>query len=366
MTRRATIYAVAELAGVSVATVSRVMRGFPGVSEATRERVQRAVQELDYVPSGAAQGLASRRSCVLGLIFPDLDDPSGDEGHETLLYSDEVIRGAERAARRSGRAILIAATHRNSDPSLALSIASKADGLVVLSRSLPDKELRAIARSMPVVVLAGRRTARQADVVKADNEGGAYALTKHLTDHHRYRSLVFLAGPAESPDGRERLAGFRTALADAGIEAKASNVIHGDFTEASGYRCVMDLLRRGGTLPEAIVGGNDQMAIGALSALDSLGIVVPRDIAVTGFDDVRLCRYVQPPLSTVSQPMRELGALCIQLLVERLENDRSTPCTSVLPTRVVLRESCGCGEASKVHPRAEESRRLQILKGEGR
>lgn len=425
MRERTTIYGVAELAGVSVATVSRVVRGLPGVSERTAAAVRSAVEQLGYVPSGPAQGLANRRTGVLGLIFPDLDDPTTDAGHETLLYCDEVIRGAERAARSSGRAILIAATHRSSDPGLVTSVAAKVDGLVVLARSVGRSELKSLAAQLPVVLLAGRRSVTNADLVMADNEGGCHALTTHLIDHHRCRNVVFLGGPSDSPDGAARLAGFRRAMAEAGREVTRASVWRGDFTEAAGRRAALQLFGsddfgsddrgsddRGsdgsgtedrstdGDVPAAgdgagragvplggwpadreavagasagggrrrsdnglhrhpslgrsrpaapqpdgvdgIVAGNDQMAIGAISALTDMGVSVPGDVAVGGFDDIQLSRLMSPALTTVRQPMRDLGRQSVELLVERLADPGGRRRSVTLPTQLLVRASCGC------------------------
>ncbi len=364
MRRRTTIYGVAEMAGVSVATVSRVVRGLPGVSERTAAAVRAAVAQLEYVPSGSAQSLASRRTGVIGLIFPDLDDPTSDSGHETLLYCDEVIRGAERAARLSGRAILIAATHRSSDPALVSSVAAKVDGLVILARSVAGPELRTLASQMPVVLLAGRRSIPNADLVSADNEGGCHTITSHLIKDHGCRNLVFLAGPPDSPDGTTRMAGFKRAMAEGGLEVTQSNIWRGNFTEAAGRRAAYELFakkiglrnadhstasRSSGDnlkskmgIPDGLVAGNDQMAIGATTALSELGLAVPGDVAVGGFDDIQLSRLVTPSLTTVRQPMRDLGKQSVEMLVERLSGARSTRKVATLATQLVVRASCGC------------------------
>jgi LacI family transcriptional regulator len=153
--QKPTIYEVAERAEVSIATVSRALHGKGTLRPETRDRVLKAAADLGYVPSATARELATRRSFVLGLTFPDLADPGEEDGHETLLYSDEVTRGMERAARAAGYAVLIAAAPPDRDPSFVVSLATRTDGMVVLARTLPTEQLEQLARRVPVVLLAG-------------------------------------------------------------------------------------------------------------------------------------------------------------------------------------------------------------------
>ncbi|MEO8897705.1 MAG: LacI family DNA-binding transcriptional regulator [Candidatus Dormibacter sp.] len=339
--QKLTIYEVARRADVSISSVSRVLQGKPGVAPAKRERVLAAVAELGYVPNVLARGLASSRHGVIGLVFPDLDDPTTESGHETLLYSDEVIRGAERAARATGYAFLIMATHGSGGREIARTVGGRVDGLVVLARSLADPDLAELAQRVPVVLLAAGRRARGTDHVSADNEGGARAVTEHLLETHGYRDVIFAGGPTDSPDARARFAGFRTAVAAAGMPAPARPAVRGDFSEAGGHHVAAEILRRP-ALPRAIVAGNDQIALGLAADLAAAGVAVPGEVAVTGFDDIQLARLASPPLTTVHQPMRELGARCVALLLERLAGDEARPRAEVLPTTLVVRVSCGC------------------------
>jgi LacI family transcriptional regulator, galactose operon repressor len=318
-----------------------VLHGKDGVSDATRERILTAVRELGYVPSGAARGLASKRLGVIGLIFPDLDDPSVDSGRETLLYSDEVIRGAERAARTRGHAILIAATHHASAPDLVFSVAGRVDALVVMARSVREKDVRVLADRVPTALLAGGRRLERTDYVGVDNVGGSRRATEHLLGHG-YEDIAFIAGPRNSPDGRARFAGFRAALTAAGLDAPDQPEVHGDFTERGGAAAIEELLRLRGRPPRAVVVGNDQMAVGASARLAQLGISVSDEVALTGFDDIQLARHLSPPLTTVRQPMRELGEECVRLLLRRLDDRAASPQSVQLATQLVVRESCGC------------------------
>ena len=177
-------------------------------------------------------------------------------------------------------------------------------------------------------------------MVLADNVGGIAAVVSHLSGRHRYRRLCFVTGPPDAPDARERQAAFEDAvLASRGCVI--NQVVHGDFSEASGTEAARVLLTRR-SLPQAVVCANDQMAIGVLREFQREGIAIPADVALTGFDDVYPSRLVDPPLTTVSQPLRELGVRATRRLLARIEDRALPPQTSVLPTRVVIRASCGC------------------------
>ena len=340
MPSRSTIYEVARRSGVSTATVSRVMADGRGFSAATRDRVRTIAAELGWVPSGSARGLASRRVGIVGLIFPDFGR-SGDAEEESPLYVDQVIRGAERAATSAGDAVLIASTQTTSGRDLAFSVAGKVDGLVVMARSLSDQDVAEIARSVPVVLLANRIDCSGPDFVGADSRGGSRAITRHLIAAHSHSDLAFLAGPAHSPDSEERFAGFCDALGEVGLPVPSAPVASGGFTAAGGERAVRGLIDRG-RLPRAIVCGNDEMALGALRALRAARLSVPADIAVTGFDDIAVARHARPGLTTVRQPMRELGERSVQALLARIADPQAPRAVVVLPTAPVLRRSCGC------------------------
>jgi LacI family transcriptional regulator len=340
---RSTIYKVAQRSGVSTATVSRVMADGKGFSTATRDRVRATAAELGWVPSGPARGLASKRAGVVGLLFPDLGQ-SGEAEEESPLYVDQVIRGAERAATSAGDAVMIAATRTASGRDLAFSVAGKTDGLVVMARSLSEADIAALRRSVPVVVLADHYAGDGPDFVGADNRSGSREITTHLIQVHGYTDLAFLAGPPDSPDSGERFEGFCDALRQAGLPVPVEPAAAGGFTEAGGRQAVAALLADG-RAPRAIVCGNDEMAIGALIALRAGRLRVPADVAVSGFDDIAAAHHVRPALTTVRQPMREMGERAVRMLLARIADPGAPRQALVLPTRAVIRRSCGC------HPR---------------
>lgn len=341
MTERSTIYEVARRSGVSTATVSRVMGNGTGFSAATRERVLAAAADLGWVPSASARGLASRRAGIVGILFPDLTS-TGDAEEESPLYVDQVIRGAEQAATEAGDAVLIAATRGSSGRERAMSVAGKVDGLVIVARSLREFDIAEMSRRLPVVVLSARSGRRaKIDSVSVDNRHGIRALVGHLVDVHGYRDLAFMGGPRMSPDSIERFAGYRDALRSAGLPVPGEPDAEGGFTEAGGARAARALLadRRP---PEAIVCGNDEMAIGTLGTLANMALRVPSDVAVTGFDDLAVARHVRPPLTTVRQPMRDIGATAVRMVLARVGDRSAARQSVVLATELVVRRSCGC------------------------
>jgi len=344
-----TVYDVAERAGVSTATVSRVLSGRNPVLSPTREKVLAAIAELGYVPSGAAKDLAARRTGVLGLCFPDLVGDQDIQGDATYWY-DEVIRGMERAARRSGYAVMIAASHESDDIDLVLGVAGRSDGLVVLAHTVPVPMLEHIAMRIPVVMLAAQpglgEVAHVLDHVSVANETGAYEVTAHLINRHDHDRIAFVAGPPESPDSFRRFAGFRRALDACGLPVPSRPEFHGDFTTVGGRRVAEQILAEG-TPPRALVCANDQTAIGVMKALERAGLRVPEDVAITGFDGIQLGEHLRPSLTTVVQPMSRLGTMAVDLLKQRMADPKAPSRTVELPVRFEPRASCGCSEAAR-------------------
>jgi LacI family transcriptional regulator len=346
------VYEVARRAGVSTATVSRVLAGYERVLPGTRDKVLTAVTELGYVPSGAARDLAARRTGVLGLCFPDLTSDAGDEGDAAYWY-DEVIRGMERAARHSGYAVLIAASHYRDDSGLVLSIAGRCEGLVVLARTAPLAMIEHVAARIPVVLLAAEegpdagpdmeRADRVIDYLAVANESGAHQVTVHLADVHGYTDIGFIGGPPDSPDSGRRLDGFRRATTRLAGQRGSLPVYHGDFTTAGGWRVAQQIIAAG-RVPRALVCANDQTAIGAMAALQHAGLSVPGDVAVTGFDGIQLGRHLHPGLTTVVQPMAALGDTAVMMLEDRIGGSSLPQRTVELPVRLELRGSCGCAQ----------------------
>jgi DNA-binding LacI/PurR family transcriptional regulator len=326
--RDATIYEVARRAGVSIATVSRVLRGTAPVAAATQERVRAAVAELRFTPSRPAQALAEGSHAANAIVFPDLSGP----------YFAEVVLGYEEVAAELGRSVLILSTHgREAARDMVLDLAGRVDAMAVLGRTVGDDVLADLTgKGLPLVTMA-REPLPGVDAVTAENAVSAAAVARDLVGHG-YDSFAFLGDAATSPDTLARWNGFRQALRDARVPAPRRPVAC-PFDEQAGHDTALRLLRR--RRPRALVCANDEIALGAVTAAEELGLVVPDDLAVTGWDDVMAARYSRPGLTTVRQPMRELGSWAARRLHRRLAGDQSGPRHEVLPTQLVRRASCG-------------------------
>lgn len=336
-----TVYDVARVAGVSTATVSRVLRGSDLVRQDTRDRVLAVIETMDFVPDATAQGLTRRRKDIIGLAALERGTDEMDVERSSLLFTDQVVHAAEAVLRGTDCSLLLTFGSAGEQFEHRIrSLSGKVDGLLVAEDVMPTANLRALSRRIPVVVIAGSRHETGMDVVLGDNTAGMTALATHLTRHHRYGRLCLVTGPPDAPDAAERRSAFeRVVLATRGCVLE--QVIEGDFSEASGVAAARTLLSRG-PLPQAVACANDQMAIGALLEFQRAGVRVPADVALTGYDDIYPSRIVDPPLTTVSQPLRDLGTHAAWRLLARIDDRDLTPRAEVLPTRLVTRASCGC------------------------
>ncbi|HYK26741.1 MAG TPA: LacI family DNA-binding transcriptional regulator [Streptosporangiaceae bacterium] len=339
-----TLYDVARMAGVSIATVSRVVHGQDRVRESTRARVREVIEHLGYVPDGAAQSLSRRRKNVIGLVCVERLAPHQyDIESMSLLFYDEILRGVEARIRDNNWSLLITYLREENLIDLARlqSLSGKVDGLLIGEGIVPPTDLARLADRLPIVVVAGDPAEQDVDVVTADNRSGAAALVNHLVDDHGRRRLFHVDGPPSAPDAKER----RLALLDVlhthpGVELIGSHT--GRFSVESGEVAGVKLLANRKTLPDAVVCANDQMAIGVLQALARGGVRVPEDVAVTGFDDIFPGGLSEPSLTTVHQPMRLLGERACARLLDRIARPEIPPEVELLPTDLVLRRSCGC------------------------
>jgi len=343
-----TIKEVAAHAGVSVATVSRVFNGLGPVREGTSLRVRDAAQALRYVPHPVARSLSIRKTSTIGVLLPELHGE----------FFSEVLRGIDVAARRRGYHILVSGSHSDQVEMVAvlMAIRGRVDGLIAMS---PDLEPAALCKQagMPVVLLNCR--AARTPSITVDNHAGAMAMMNHLA-RLGHVQIAFIKGPEKNSDAVERLRGYRAAMRRIAQPPVRFIEIDGDFSETSGYAAggrLLGLVSR----PTAIFAANDAMAIGALCALRGAGLRVPEDIALCGFDDIPISRYVAPPLTTVSVAIDELGRRAFELLIEAIETKRERrPRVETLPAKLIIRESCGAHLAAKretqrPRPRARRS-----------
>ncbi|MFC4536173.1 LacI family DNA-binding transcriptional regulator [Sphaerisporangium dianthi] len=321
-----TIYEVAQRAGVSIATVSRALRGTGPVADATREKVMRAVEELRFTPSRAGVSLAEGRHAANGIVFPNLSGP----------YFAEVLIGYEEVASELGRSVVILSTKgRGAVRDLVRELAGRVDGLAVFGSTVPgDVVDELVASGLPLVLIshAGRPGAM---TLRSENAAPARALAAHLLGHG-HRAFAFLGAPyATGDDVDERWQGVRGVLGGA-VEPVAT----AEYTVEAGYEAALRLLG-GRRRPEAVICSDDEVALGAILAAEHLGLPVPHEVALTGWDDIMAARHARPALTTVRQPMRELGAQAARALDRLIAGGRAEPGHRTLDTELIIRGSCG-------------------------
>ena len=334
----ATIRDVARAAGVSVATVSRALNGATNVLPETRQRIEEAARTLRFTPSGAARSLITRRTDTIGALLPDLHGE----------YFSELIRGIDQAARARGLHLLVSSSHGDADEAAAAlrAMNGRVDGLIVMSPHADAEFLsHNLPGSLPAVLLNTEVDLPGHARFVVDNFGGAHLMTRHLAGQRRQR-IAFISGPLGNHEAKERLRGYRAGLG-AGMR---ETVFEGDFTEESGLSAGRRIAL---TKPraDAVFAANDMMAIGCLAALKEIGLRVPEDMALGGFDDIPIARYVSPALTTIRVPIAALGTAALDALVKAVE----TPATpagplTVIPVELVVRRSCGADTAHRPLP----------------
>jgi LacI family transcriptional regulator len=337
-----TIKDVAREANMSVATVSRVLNGSGPVSEKTRRLIHDVAGKMRYVPHSGARSLITSKTETLGVLLPDL---YGE-------FFSEVIRGMDDTAQRNGFHLLISRAYadRHGIETAIRAMRGRVDGVVVMSPDLDAESLLNMPSTMPVVLLCSVSRGNGIDSLTIQNCRGAREMVGHLVSLG-HRRIAIIKGSPRNYDAAERLRGYRIALRDAGIVPDTSLELTGNFTEAGGYAAAIELLAMG-VRPTAIFAANDSMAIGALSALRESGVEVPEEMAVAGFDDIPLARYMDPPLSSVHVPICELGARAVEILLEGIthKNGHARKRERV-STKLVIRSSTGRQPAERPPPK---------------
>lgn len=324
--KKATIRDVAREAQVSVASVSRALNGVSSVTPETRDRIRVVADRLGYIPHAGARSLSLSRTNVIGVVLPDLHGE----------FFSELVRGMDRATMARGYQMLFSTMH--ADPELArqaiLAMHGRVDGLILMAPQLGAERLAAVLPATTPAVLINSPGLPERDGFRIDNRGGAAAMVRHLFDSGR-RSILHISGPAENIDARERLDGVLAAFAEC-RPGDRPRVIEGDFRQESGVRAVEVLLAEGAAV-DAIFAANDEMAVGALWALRAAERRVPEEVAVAGFDDVPLARFLG--LTTMHVPFDELGDGAVNRLVERLEGKVADKSERLVVPELVARET---------------------------
>jgi DNA-binding LacI/PurR family transcriptional regulator len=325
---------VARRAEVSIATVSRVLHHPDRVTEDVRVRVLAAIDELGYVPHTAARNLAQGKTNTLGLLLPEIGAD----------FFSPLLRGIESAARAAGYDLLIATLHLSgAHGPLPLPLgAHNTDGLLIFSDNADPATAARLHRQRFPAVLLYRSAPPDVPIptVAIENRAGARALVTHLILAHGRRRIGFLRGPAGNEDSAWREQGYREALAAHGLAYDPGLVDDGGFREGPSQATVARWLAEGRAF-DAIFAGDDDSAGGALLALHAAGRRVPQDVALAGFDDTLISRYLTPPLTTVHAPTEQVGAEGVRQLVQLIQTGLAEPVV-LLPTTLVIRQSCGC------------------------
>jgi len=337
--KRLTLEEIGKLAGVSRSTVSRVVNDHPYVSPPVRERVSKVIAETGYSPDPAARSLARQRSGIVGLVFALAIESLFEDP-----FFPRLIQGVSQACTSHGCILSLILLYAREDagqlqPRLAQN--QPFDGLIVAATRTGDPLIPQLLASGVPFVVHGRHDDPRVSFVDVDNVAGAYTAASHLVRLGRSR-IATITGPMDSPAALDRRKGYLEALRDRNRSIDEALIDGGDFSEVSGYEAMQRLLPHE---PDAVFVASDTMALGALRALREAGIRVPGDIAVVGFDDMPYAATAAPPLTTVRQPIRRAGTLAFETLCDIIDSGLEPPRRIVMPTELVVRDSCGMRQA---------------------
>lgn len=327
-----TIYDVAREAGVSMATVSRVVNGNPNVKPATRKKVMETIKRLGYRPNAVARGLASKKTTTVGVIIPDIS---------SLFYA-ELARGIEDIANMYKYNIILCNSDQNLDKEVHLVntlLEKQVDGLLFMGSQITEEHKRVfLTSSVPIILSATRDATAELPSVNIDYQQASYDATESLIARG-HTKIGYISGPLEDPlAGQLRLEGYKEALVTAEIELNEEYVLFGDYRYDSGLKATDQLIQLKDR-PSAIMAMSDEMAVGAIHACQDKGLNVPDDLEVIGFDNTRLTSMVRPRLTSVVQPMYDIGAVSMRLLTKYMNNEKVDEHLVILPHRIEERDS---------------------------
>lgn len=374
---RVTVYDVAEKAGVSTATVSFAFRYPDKVKDDTKAKVLRVAEELGYVPSGNARSLAKGRTGTLGMYafdmllerlqgsnleddWPDvsprsIDEPlDGDEPNVLVypLYVDEVLRGFELECWKSGKGMLMGAASKKNDHRSVTDIAGRVDGLALMPSGYNDTlPLSMLAKTIPLVMVGVGDEKLPAAYLQCDNASGMRQIVDHLVEVHHINDMAFVGGVnggacargTDADDVVSRYDAFKKYLEERGLDSKGA-LLDDSFATSDEYMVGLCEAIGSGRLPQALVCGTDQTAFGVIRLLEEAGVRVPDDVIVTGFDGILAGRLMEPQLTTVRQPMEDMGREAARMLLSRNGEPWEKAERRVLPVRLIVRGSCGCNQ----------------------
>ncbi|RXT05285.1 LacI family DNA-binding transcriptional regulator [Ammoniphilus sp. CFH 90114] len=329
----ATIHDVAKLANVSIATVSRVTSNENNVNEKTKERVMKAMEELGYKPNSAARTLRMAQSNIIVVLMINIKNP----------FFAEFIRGIEDVAREAGYYLLIGSTDGEADKEkeyIDLILENRVDGVILTTAGIDvNSTIEKIHQNSPIVLAFDYIPDPDIPSISIDNESASRKITNHLISLG-HRRIAHITGDMRRLQSQTRLSGYKQALYQHGIPVEESLIQEGGYQFEDGYLAAQKLLSFE-KLPAAIYGGNDNVAIGALKAVQDAGLRVPEDIAVVGFDDVEMSSFTTPRLTTIHQPRFEIGKRAMEFLLKKIKQEKIDRPHIILEDHLVVRESCG-------------------------
>lgn len=326
-----TIYDVAEKAGVSIATVSKVINETGRIGEKTRKRVLQVMDELNYRPSVVASALTGKNTYTIGLLLPDLANP----------FFAEIARSVEDRGHELGYSLVMCSTDNKPDKEgryLSVLRQKSVDGVILATGIYRDETLRElIDHKIPIALIARDMPHLTVDTVRVDDFVGGYQATHHLLELG-HRRIAIIVEDLNVMSSRERLRGYREAHQERGVPVDESLVLVSDFTVEDGKRVTGQLLDRDEP-PTAIFACNDLLAIGVIQAARLRGLIIPDDLSIVGFDNTILATIVDPPLTTVAQPIHEMGRQVMDLLIQEIENKKQAKRRVVLLPELIVRQS---------------------------
>lgn len=349
-----TIMDVANASGVSYATVSRVLSGYEFVKESTRTRVMEAIEHLGYVANLQARSLAGGRSQVIGLLVPNLDNS----------YVAAIMQGIDQELARAHYELILYTTHRHpSKESLFVSamVSGLTEGLLLITPLVQTTYLDLLReQNFPYVLIDQADVTENSSVIEATNWQGAYEATSYLIQLGHTR-IAFIKGSLAVRSAVDRLQGYKAALTNYNIPIRQELIVEGDYQQQSGYETTKKLLQSEDSLPTAIFASNDLSAFGAMDAVRECGLRIPDDISIIGFDDIPQASFVYPKLTTIRQPLEQMGQIAARMLLEQIEDQSLPPKRVTLATQLVIRDTCGPHQ-TKSEPRKNiaKNRRLPI------
>lgn len=332
--KRSTLKEVAKLAGVSTATVSNALNETKYVSEEVKDKINRAIEELNYQPNIVAKSLRVQESRIIGVLISDVANP----------FFSIVVKGLEEELSKSNYSILLCNTDSSVEKErkyLEVMIGKRVDGLVVSSAGNTGDYFRSLDKTgVPIVFLNRCPEFMNSDVIMTNNIQGAYSATEHLI-RHGYGKIAIITGPSSISTGKDRLIGYKRALEDYGVALSDPLVKEGLFTIQSGYDKMKELMEQD-MKPDAVFISNNSMTLGAYKYLKEAGIRIPDQIAVLGYDDPDWADIVEPPITTVRQPAYQLGVHAANLMLARINEKQVKREIMYMDTTLIIRRSCGC------------------------